>query len=299
MMLLYPRALLCHYNASEYRIALFSMYDDIPEAVRQSVKEPSRISAPLIGLMIGGGILGLLAIILLLLRPQAQPVAQPSAAPSSVSSAGSSTPSSAISSTAPSSTPAPIQASAPPIAASASPSASSDLLLGHLPYAEAPADELEAISPDGQFKLRRVAAAAYQKMAAAAAADGVNLSIISAFRSVADQNDLFFRVKEERNQGVSKRAEVSAPPGHSEHHTGYAIDIGDAARPDTNLSQSFEETSAYRWLAAHAAQYSFEMSFTRGNPQGVSYEPWHWRYVGDQNSLETFYRAQHLKPDAP
>jgi zinc D-Ala-D-Ala carboxypeptidase len=272
---------------------LFSMHDDIPEAIRQSVKEPPRINTPLIGLLVGGGMLGLLAIALLFLRPQAQPVAQSIAPPSSAPIPASSTPPSSTP------TPAPVRTSALPTAVSSSPSDRSDPLLGHLPYAEAHADELEAITPDGQFKMRRVAAAAYQKMAAAAAAEGVNLSIISAFRSVADQNDLFFRVKEERNQGVSKRAEVSAPPGHSEHHTGYAIDIGDAAQPDTNLSQSFEQTSAYRWLADHAAQYSFEMSFTRDNPQGVSYEPWHWRYVGDQNSLETFYRAQHLKPNAP
>jgi zinc D-Ala-D-Ala carboxypeptidase len=263
---------------------LFSMHDDIPEAIRQSVKEPSRINVPLIGLIVGGGVLGLLAA-LLFLRPQAQPIAQSSTLPSSVSSAAPN--------------PVPIQPSASPTAVSSSPSNSADPLLGHLPYAQAPADELEAITPDGQFKMRRAAAEAYKKMAAAAAAEGVNLSIISAFRSVGDQNDLFFRVKEERNQGVSKRAEVSAPPGHSEHHTGYAIDIGDAAQTDTNLSQSFEQTSAYRWLAEHGAQYSFEMSFTRDNPQGVSYEPWHWRYVGDQNSLETFYRAQHLKSNNP
>jgi zinc D-Ala-D-Ala carboxypeptidase len=265
---------------------LFSMHDDIPEAIRQSVKEPSRINAPLTSLMVGGGVLGLLAIALLFLRPQSQPVAQSSALPS----------------TAPSPSPAAVktsvQASASPTASS-SPLANIDNVFGHLTYPEAPTDELAAITSDGQLKMRQVAAEAYRKMSAAAAVEGVNLIPISAFRSVSDQNELFFRVKEERNQDVSKRGEVSAPPGRSEHHTGYAIDIGDAAQPDTNLSQSFEQTSAYRWLSEHAAQYSFEMSFTRDNAQGVSYEPWHWRFVGDRNSLETFYRAQHLKPNAP
>lgn len=260
------------------------MYDDIPEAVRQSVKEPSRINVPLISIILGVGALGLLAIALLLLRPQAKPVAQ------------SSTPPSPAPSTAPS--PAPVQTSASPTASSASP-ANSDQIFGHLTYPETPANELEAITPDGQILMRQVAAESYKKMAAAAAADGVNLLPISGFRSVAVQNDLFFRVKEERNQALSKRAEVSAPPGRSEHHTGYAIDIGEATQPDANLSQSFEETSAFRWLSEHAAQYSFEMSFPRDNPQGVSYEPWHWRFVGDRNSLETFYRAQHLKSNAP
>jgi zinc D-Ala-D-Ala carboxypeptidase len=141
--------------------------------------------------------------------------------------------------------------------------------------------------------------AAYEKMKDAAAAEGINLLPISGFRSVSDQDDLFFRVKEQRNQDVSKRAEVSAPPGHSEHHTGYAVDIGDADQQETNLDQTFENTAAFRWLAANAAQYSFELSFPRDNPQGVSYEPWHWRFVGDRNSLETFYRAQNLKSNVP
>ncbi|MGL5033031.1 MAG: D-alanyl-D-alanine carboxypeptidase family protein, partial [Microcystaceae cyanobacterium] len=49
-------------------------------------------------------------------------------------------------------------------------------------------------------------------------------------------------------------------------------------------------------LKNNAARYDFEMSFTPGNAQGVSYEPWHWRFVGDRASLETFYRARNLQP---
>lgn len=85
-------------------------------------------------------------------------------------------------------------------------------------------------------------------------------------------------------------------PGYSEHHTGYAIDIGDGARPDTHLSEAFEDTPAFRWLEKNAARFSFELSFPRHNPQGVSYEPWHWRFVGDRHSLQTFYRARQLTP---
>jgi zinc D-Ala-D-Ala carboxypeptidase len=170
-----------------------------------------------------------------------------------------------------------------------------EAMLGHLSYSEAPASELEAISSDGQIRLRKAAAAAYTRMSADAAVAGVTLAPLSGFRSIADQDHLFFRVKEERNQATANRAAVSAPPGHSEHHTGYALDIGDGARTDTNLSESFETTAAYQWLAANAARYSFELSFPRDNPQGVSYEPWHWRYVGDQDSLKTFYRAHQIR----
>ena len=83
-----------------------------------------------------------------------------------------------------------------------------------------------------------------------------------------------------------------APPGHSEHHTGYALDIGEAGNGATDLSEQFEKTAAFAWLQKNAPYYSFELSFPKDNQQGVSYEPWHWRYVGDQASLELFHRAR-------
>jgi D-alanyl-D-alanine carboxypeptidase len=170
-----------------------------------------------------------------------------------------------------------------------------DNVLGHLRYQEAPASELQAITPDGRLRLRVAAAEKFRKMQADALADGVTLLPISGFRSIAEQNSLFFGVKEQRNQPTSRRAEVSAPPERSEHHTGYAIDIGDGRVSAANLKPSFENTPAFYWLKNNANRYSFEMSFPRDNPQGISYEPWHWRYVGDRQSLETFYEARSLK----
>jgi len=166
-----------------------------------------------------------------------------------------------------------------------------DTLLGHLPYPEAPRADLEPINGGG-ILMRRSAARAFQSMVAAAEQAGVYLTPISGFRSRTDQDYLFFDVKAERGQVAQERAKVSAPPGYSEHHTGYAVDIGDANTPATNLSQSFERTEAFRWLQANAAHYSFELSFPKNNAQGVMYEPWHWRFVGDRQSLETFYKAR-------
>jgi zinc D-Ala-D-Ala carboxypeptidase len=180
---------------------------------------------------------------------------------------------------------------APTVAASASPDADGRLL-NHFPYEEAPESELEAITPDGAMKLRKPAAKAFQEMSAAAAAAGVTLAPISAFRSVNDQQQVFFGVKAERNQTAEQRADVSAPPKYSEHHTGYAIDIGDANTPATNLSPTFDQTAAFQWLQANAARYNFELSFPKDNQQGVTYEPWHWRFMGDTPSLETFYKAR-------
>ena len=165
-------------------------------------------------------------------------------------------------------------------------------LLGHLPYEETLESNLEAITADGSVRLHSKAAAKFREMQAAAKADGIDLIPVSGFRSVESQEQLFFEIKEERVQDATKRAEVSAPPGYSEHHTGYAIDIGDGNVPQANVEPEFENTAAFRWLQANAAKYSFELSFPPNNSQGISYEPWHWRYVGDRHSLETFYKVR-------
>lgn len=165
-------------------------------------------------------------------------------------------------------------------------------LLNHLPYAEAPRADLKPVTADKRVLLRRSAAAKFQQMVAAAKAEGVILVSLSGFRSIADQERIFFELKAQRGENPANRAAVSAPPGYSEHHTGYAIDLGDGNRPATDLQTSFETTAAFRWLKQNAAFYSFELSFPKNNPMGVSYEPWHWRFVGDRTSLETFYRAR-------
>jgi D-alanyl-D-alanine carboxypeptidase len=170
-----------------------------------------------------------------------------------------------------------------------------DNVLGHLPYSEAPSSELQPITSDGRIRMRKAAADEFKRMQAAAEADGINIVPISGFRSLKDQDKVFFGLKQQRGQEATKRAEVSAPPGYSEHHTGYAIDVGDGKVPATNLNQNFEETAAFRWMQKNAPRYNFEISFPKNNKQGVSYEPWHWRFVGDRDSLETFYKAKSLK----
>jgi len=174
-----------------------------------------------------------------------------------------------------------------------------DTLLGHFAYAEAPLGELAPIVDDGSIKMRKAAAKAYREMTAAAQQAGVTLVPISGCRSLEDQHKLYFVIQAERGQVPTERAKVSAPPGYSEHHTGYAVDIGDANVPAMNLNPDFDKTPAYRWLQANAARYSFELSFPKGNKQGVSYEPWHWRYVGDMQSLKTFYKAKNSKVEEP
>ncbi|MGD1700993.1 M15 family metallopeptidase [Dapis sp. BLCC M229] len=170
-------------------------------------------------------------------------------------------------------------------------------ILGHLPYKEASWQELTPVFGNQNVRLRSNAAEKFNAMADAAWSANINLVPLSGFRTLADQEYLFFEVKAERGQATSQRAEVSAPPGYSEHHTGYAIDIGDARSPGSHLKVSFENTRAFQWLQENAGYYGFELSFPRDNSQGISYEPWHWRFVGDSHSSNTFEQARSLEEE--
>jgi zinc D-Ala-D-Ala carboxypeptidase len=146
-----------------------------------------------------------------------------------------------------------------------------------------------AITPDGrQMHLARPETVnAFNRMAEDAKKQGIQLKIISAYRSTSTQT----RQYEEAQTKHGKRGAIRwlAPPGFSEHHTGWAIDIGDERDPQADDNPLFERTAAFRWLKANARRYGFEMSFPPGNWQGVSYEPWHWRFVGTSDAQATFH----------
>ncbi len=159
---------------------------------------------------------------------------------------------------------------------------------GHFPYRQASSSELHPVQ--GVW-LHREAAQAFEQMAADARQAGADLVAVSGFRDVGLQSELFDN-QIARKGSIEQAARVSAPPGHSEHHTGYAIDIGDENNPSTDVEVTFEQTPAFRWLNQNAPRYGFEMSFPAGNFQGISYEPWHWRFVGSQAAANVFAVAR-------
>ncbi|MGQ0651796.1 MAG: M15 family metallopeptidase [Betaproteobacteria bacterium] len=127
-----------------------------------------------------------------------------------------------------------------------------------------------------QHLLVAPAAEAWRAMKAAALADGIVVRIVSAFRSIDRQVEIV-RAKLDRGQSLENILCVSAPPGFSEHHSGRAVDLTtDGVAP---LEEEFEQTDAFRWLAANAGRFGYALSFPRDNPNGYAYEPWHWRYV--------------------
>ena len=141
-------------------------------------------------------------------------------------------------------------------------------------FAEARALRCVGLGSDGRDKfLTPRAATAWSRLREAAAADGVEVRLISAFRSF-DYQTALIRRKLEAGRTLDDVLSVNAPPGCSEHHSGRAVDIGYPGCPA--LDEAFEDTPAYTWLQRYAKDFGFTLSYPRGNRQGYRYEPWHW-----------------------
>ena len=133
----------------------------------------------------------------------------------------------------------------------------------------------------------RLCAEAASHMLAECRATGLRPKILTAYRSVDDQLDMYDReVQKLVDQGMSPgnaEAEVSrmiAPPGRSEHQLGLALDLVDEAFPETSDRQA--QTDVARWLAENAWRYGFILRYPLGGEEatGCSWHPWHYRYVG-------------------
>ena len=158
-------------------------------------------------------------------------------------------------------------------------------ILGHLPYAEITKEKLVLIEPNIQVHIDM--RDSLLEMRDAAKKSGIYLVFLSGYRSINLQNEIFYSLKSFRNQEAAERARVSAPPGYSEHSTGFAIDIGDATQRETDFETEFENTEAFRWLIKNAAKFHFKLSFNKNNKY-IDYEPWHWRYEGSIEALKVF-----------
>ncbi len=139
-----------------------------------------------------------------------------------------------------------------------------------------------AVSGEGGYQLNKTAAAAYVKMRTAAARDGINIWMVSGYRSLERQEQLFYsRYNEYKRQGYSdkqafdKTALYTAVPGTSEHSLGLAVDI-------SSIEGSFESTKQFKWLYKNCATYGFILRYPKDKTQitKIAFEPWHYRYVG-------------------
>ena len=169
-------------------------------------------------------------------------------------------------------------------------------VLGHLPYGDvAPGVLVEA--PAGfalrGCRIRPEVAADLARLLATATADpttGGTLRGASCHRSLPWQESVFCA---DPGRDLASRVMSIAPPGHSEHATGYAIDF--AIRPAggcPDVEACMANLPAARWLRLNAPRFGFEQSFPGGNRQGVKWEPWHWRWVGTNPAAPGAARAR-------
>lgn len=122
-------------------------------------------------------------------------------------------------------------------------------------------------------KVNKIALEALKNMQADAEALGLDLSLISGYRSYDKQEKLHDEYVKKDGKEVANT--YSALPGHSEHQTGLAFDIG-------SVERSFADTSEAKWIEENAHLYGFIVRYPKGKSDitGYIYEPWHVRYLG-------------------
>lgn len=128
----------------------------------------------------------------------------------------------------------------------------------------------------------------YNEMYLAALEDGITLTPVSGYRSVSRQKNNFEnKIKTYEAQGFSHTqatvlaSEIILPPGTSEHNAGLAMDI-------CSLEVNFEETREFAWLCEYASDFGFILRYPKDKMDitNITYEPWHWRYVGVEIAKE-------------
>ncbi|WP_172255005.1 M15 family metallopeptidase [Saccharibacillus deserti] len=128
-----------------------------------------------------------------------------------------------------------------------------------------------AVLLDNGIRLSRSVALKFAVMVEAASQEGVNhFMISSAYRDQAEQSRLY----------KEKGADYALPAGSSEHNLGLALDIG-----STQGKMSGQEEG--KWLERNAAKYGFVLRYPADKTEvtGISFEPWHFRYVGLPHSI--------------
>ncbi len=145
--------------------------------------------------------------------------------------------------------------------------------------------ELETVY---DYSFRTDGAQALRDMINAAAAEGINIYIVSAYRTVEHQTRNYNnRVDQYMSEGKTEEEAKEltemfiAPPTNSEHSLGLAVDFN-------SLSQSFEDTEEFDWLVENCATFGFILRYSKDKVAvtGYSYEPWHYRFVGTNHSHE-------------
>lgn len=151
--------------------------------------------------------------------------------------------------------------------------------------------ELTELEPGHSVDKRIVNAA--KKMLSDAEEQGLHIEICSAYRSVKRQEQVFGESMKERVKdgmeywdAYKETALNVAEPGTSEHALGLALDL--ISNEYSELDERQEETAEAKWLAENCHKYGFILRYPseKTNITGIIYEPWHYRYVGEEYAAE-------------
>ena len=152
-----------------------------------------------------------------------------------------------------------------------------------------------------EIELRLYAAKAAEAMVKELHAQGyTDIVVTSGYRSYAYQKSLFNTYLEQERAAHPTWSEqqvrdyvltYSAAPGTSEHHTGNAIDL--ISTNYVSLDETFAQNPAYAWLQQNAHRFGFILRYPANKTDitGYSYEPWHYRFVGDKAATEIHERG--------
>lgn len=142
--------------------------------------------------------------------------------------------------------------------------------------------------------LRKEAARALEKMVNDAKKQDIQLILVSGYRSYASQQAIYNNFVKQDGAVAANR--YSARPGHSEHQTGLAADVG-STTGQCQLQECFANTTAGKWVAKNAPRYGFIVRYEKGQEAkvGYSFEPWHLRYVGTDLAKEVTRAEQTLE----
>lgn len=137
--------------------------------------------------------------------------------------------------------------------------------------------DLVSLSNGSGFKLRKVAAEAYEKLIDYASSNGVEVLPFSGYRSYNTQKYIYNN--HVKNNGQKRADTYSARPGHSEHQLGLAVDI---RSKDYELKRLTPDDA--KWINENCSKFGFIVRYTKEDEEITGYmeETWHLRYVGEE-----------------
>lgn len=153
--------------------------------------------------------------------------------------------------------------------------------------------ETELVQYNSLFQISAECYDALMEMLDACRAAGYTPDLVSGYRTHISQVWLYEnRIERWMDEGYNKEEATQlagtsvAVPGTSEHQLGLAMDLVDAS--NYSLDETQESTPAQQWLMEHCWEYGFILRYPNGKSDitGIIYEPWHYRYVGTEISLE-------------